>query len=68
MGRNPFSFAMQMNSNAAITGQRSHESDPTLTLTENDIINVDKFKVSEVKLITAQSTLFSCTSIHESTL
>ena len=49
MGRNPFSFAMQMNSNAAITGQRSHESDPTLTLTGNDIINVDKFKVSEVK-------------------
>ena len=48
MGRNPFSFAMQMNSNAAITGQRSHESDPTLPLTENDIINVDKFKVSEV--------------------
>ena len=41
-------FAALMNATAAITGQRTPESEPPLPLTESDIINVDKFKVSEV--------------------
>ena len=46
---NNFSFAALMNATATITGQRNHDNDPSLTLTDTDLINVDKFKVSEMK-------------------
>ena len=40
-------FAALMNATAAITGHRTHEN-PPLPLSDTDLINVDKFKVSEV--------------------
>ena len=46
MIRNPFSFASMINAAATITGQRNHENGCSLPLTDNDMINVDKFKVS----------------------
>ena len=37
-----------MNVAATMTGQRNHGNDPSLPLTETDMIHVDKFKFSQV--------------------